>query len=222
MTPPGAALRSVLRRVRDLLRRRARQRVMRLGARRLRPLRVVLGAGGLSAPGWLATDIDTLDIVRARDWRRVFGGSSIDVALAEHVWEHLTPEEAMLAASNCFNALKIDGYLRAAVPDGLHPSADYIEQVRPGGCGCGAEDHHVLYTYSSFSRLFQQCGFEVTLLEHFDEDGRFTFRHWRPETGMVHRSCRFDERNEDDPHAYTSIVLDAVKRTEVPEVTRCR
>ena len=66
------------------------------------PLRIVVGAGGLFDPGWIPTDVDVLDILDEAHWRRLFRENSIDAILAEHVWEHLTAEQGLLAARNCY------------------------------------------------------------------------------------------------------------------------
>jgi hypothetical protein len=53
--------------------------------RQASPLRIVVGAGGLFDPGWIPTDVDVLDILDERHWRRLFRENSIDAILAEHV-----------------------------------------------------------------------------------------------------------------------------------------
>lgn len=37
--------------------------------------------------------------------------------LAEHVWEHMTKEEGIMAAKHCYEFLQDGGYIRVAVPD---------------------------------------------------------------------------------------------------------
>jgi predicted SAM-dependent methyltransferase len=188
------------------------------GRRRLKQLhressrRIVFGAAGVYPHGWIPTDADFLDLLRPQDWSRCLQEGSLDAILAEHVWEHLHPEHAVAAARQCYRYLRPGGYLRAAVPDGLHPDPTYIETVAPGGSGAGAEDHRVLYTYATFASIFEKSGFTVNLLEHFDEEGRFHSVDWDPAEGMIHRSRRFDEPNgEGRELAYTSIILDASK-----------
>jgi predicted SAM-dependent methyltransferase len=175
------------------------------------PLRIVVGAGGLFDPGWIATDVDVLDILDVAQWRRLFAENSIDAILAEHVWEHLTAEQGLLAAENCFRFLRPGGYLRAAVPDGNHPDPAYREWVRPGGSGAGADDHKLLYNHESFGRLFAKAGFQVEPIEYFDADGEFHAVDWDPALGKIERSQRFDERNRDGQLAYTSVIVDARK-----------
>lgn len=173
--------------------------------------RIVIGASGVEYPGWLSTDRAQIDVARrecfARHWRR----NSRWAFLAEHVWEHLEPNDAKLAAENCFEFLRPGGRLRIAVPDGLHPDPDYQERVRPGGLGAGAMDHKVLYTFMTLKELLEAAGFEVEMLEYWDETRTFNFREWSSDDGYIRRSCRFDPRNQGGSLAYTSLIVDARK-----------
>jgi predicted SAM-dependent methyltransferase len=175
------------------------------------PRRIVIGASATFDPGWIPTEIEALNVLRAADWARFFEPDSIDALLAEHVWEHLTPEEALLGAQLCHRYLKPGGYLRIAVPDGNNPDPEYIEYVKVGGKGAGADDHKVLYNHRSARALFERAGFEVRLYEYFDDAGKFQYKEWSPEDGMIHRSKSFDKRNRGGKLGYTSIILDAVK-----------
>ena len=178
---------------------------------RRRRLRIVIGAGGIYDRGWIATDIEDLNLLKAEHWQRLFKPSSIDALLAEHVWEHLSEEDGYKAARQCYEYLKPGGRLRVAVPDGFHPDPKYIDHVKPGGCGPGAHDHKVLYNYLTFSRIFEEAGFRVEPLEYFDANGLFNFVNWQPEDGKIHRSRGFDDRNVVRPLSYTSLILDAWK-----------
>jgi predicted SAM-dependent methyltransferase len=186
-------------------------RRLRAIVRRADPLRIVLGASGIHDAGWIPTEIGVLDILKVKQWSRVFAHNSIDAILAEHVWEHLTPEQGLLAARNCLRFLKPGGYLRVAVPDGFHPDPNYIDWVRVGGSGAGADDHKVLYNCQTFRGLFQDAGFEVELLEYFNPAGVFHASTWGPAAGKIYRSQRFDERNQNGALNYTSIIVDARK-----------
>ncbi len=174
-------------------------------------LRVVIGASGIFESGWIPTDIDQLNILQKGDWEAFFIPNSIDALLAEHVWEHLTLEEGTLGSRHCFYYLKPGGYLRIAVPDGNHPDPDYIEYVRPGGVGAGADDHKILYTIEILSSLLEKIGFMVQPLEYFDTSGEFHFTNWTPESGMIHRSSRYDSRNTNGSLKMTSLIIDAIK-----------
>lgn len=174
-------------------------------------VKIVLGSGGTGFEGWVSTDRCVLDVLDERDWSRYFAEGSIGRLLAEHVWEHFTPEQARRAAVLCRRYLKVGGCLRIAVPDGFHPSSAYIESVKPGGDGAGAEDHKVLYTYKSLSDLLLQAGFSVRLIEYFDENREFHRRPMRDEDGYISRSSLHDERNAGGELSYTSLIIDAMK-----------
>jgi predicted SAM-dependent methyltransferase len=196
------------------LRRAARHRrsLRELGALMQRqPQRIIVGAAATGMEGWVATDRDCIDLLDARSWLRHMSEGALDAVFAEHVWEHLTEAQGRKAARVCARFLRPGGYLRVAVPDGHHPDADYIRQVRPGGTGDGADDHRVLYTADSFAALFQEAGLKVRLYEYFDADGRFHFEPFDPALGVVRRSRRYDPRNSGERLGYTSVVLDAVK-----------
>jgi predicted SAM-dependent methyltransferase len=195
-----------------LKRLKGRYRMLRFWWRtRATPLRLVIGASGIYDDGWVPSDIGYLDLLNAKHWETFFNVASIDAMLAEHVWEHLTPEEGLVAAKCCYKYLKPGGYLRVAVPDGYHPDPAYIAYVRPGGSGPGADDHKILYNYVTFAELFEQAGFCVTPLEYFDVQGVFRRKEWREEDGRIIRSSRFDTRNREGGLNYTSIILDARK-----------
>ena len=73
------------------------------------PLRVILGAGPTQHRGWISTDIDSLNLAKAEEWTAIFRSRRIDILMAEHVWEHLSPDEARTASRNCFHFLKAGG-----------------------------------------------------------------------------------------------------------------
>lgn len=183
--------------------------------------RIVIGADRRFDPGWIPTQGDFLNLVKPADWERFFEPDSIEAMLAEHVWEHLTPEEGLAAAQTCFKYLKPGGYLRIAVPDGLHPDHAYLEVVKPGAQI--ENGHKVLYTYKTLKEVFEKAGFRVRLYEYFDEAGTFRYQNWDEKGGSIWRSIRSDPRNAngkltsvhpgslDDYLAYSSIVLDATK-----------
>lgn len=176
------------------------------------PLRIVVGAGGVCQKGWIPTEIEQVNLLDTRSWDKYFTINSIDAILAEHVWEHLTEQEALEAARNCFKYLKSLGYIRIAVPDGFMPSIDYIDYVKPGGTGAGSDDHKVLYNYATFSKIFEAAGFEIELLEYYDEKGNFHYKEWNPDKGLITRSSKYDERNRQGRLNYTSIIMDARKK----------
>ena len=187
------------------------RRVLRRALRNQPVKKVILGAAQTHFPGWVSTNYPIVDITHPESMSRHFKPGVVRAFLAEHVWEHLTHEQAKAACRNCYEALAPGGYLRIAVPDGLHPDPAYIEQIRPGGSGSGADDHKVLYTYKTLSTLLESVSFEIRLLEYFDEDGKFHYSEWSPDDGMIARSSRFDQRNTIKPNVYTSLIVDALK-----------
>jgi predicted SAM-dependent methyltransferase len=175
------------------------------------PVRIVIGASDIFENGWIPTDIEYLNLLIPDHWQKTFQRNSIDAILAEHVWEHLTIDDGLVAARQCYEYLKPGGYLRVAVPDGFHPNPKYINYVKVGGTGLGAQDHKVLFTYETLRDVFSRAGFRVELLEYFDSDGKFHSVNWDPRAGRIRRSQRFDERNVNGELQYTSIILDAYK-----------
>jgi predicted SAM-dependent methyltransferase len=188
--------------------RRRLQREIRAGA----PLRLVIGSGNIGQAGWIRTDIEYLNLLQRRDWQRYFLPDMIAAILAEHVWEHLSAEDGLVAARTCYEYLRPGGYLRIAVPDGHHPDPEYIQRVRPGGTGPGAHDHKVLYTVETLGQLLVSAGFDVRPLEYFDAEGRFCAQAWDPDDGLIRRSQKFDARNHDGKLRYTSLIIDAHKK----------
>lgn len=174
-------------------------------------LKVVIGASGKYSEDWIPAEIDYFNILNIKHWEFFFNDASIDALLAEHVWEHLTLDEGMVAAKYCYKHLKPGGYIRLAVPDGYHKDDDYIKRVKPGGIGKGSDDHKVLYNFESFSNLFKEAGFNVYLLEYFDMEGEFHAVNWDDKKGRIQRSAKYDERNKNGNLIYTSVIIDAYK-----------
>jgi len=195
--------------MRDLLRRlvpeagkSARRRASALAGRLRRRLaiaracshsnciRIVLGAGLTDDPGWIATDQDALDVCRYRDFRNLMHPGTADAFLAEHLFEHLTPEAAVEAFRNCYRFLAPGGRLRIAVPDGNRRDGAYVREVEPPKDG-----HRQLYTVDSLSEQLTTVGFKVQPLEWVDGNGTFHFRDWSPADGRIRRSIRFDAQD---------------------------
>lgn len=219
MTSTLATIRAALWQVRHAPRlRRQRRKLQALAAAHRR--KIVIGSSGTAFADWVSTDREVIDLTREGTWSEYFPADSLDAILAEHVWEHLTPDQAIQAARTCFRFLRPGGYLRAAVPDGFHPDPEYVAGVKPGGTGSGAYDHKVLYNHETFRDLFASVGFEVRLHEYFDSNGQFHFADWNPCDGMIQRSKRYDSRNVGGRLVYTSVILDAVKPGRVHDAAR--
>lgn len=178
-------------------------------------LRVVVGAGEYNNnPGWIQTQETELNLFKRDDWERRFVLNTVDAILVEHVWEHLTYEEGRQAATICFDYLRPGGYVRCAVPDGLFPNADYQSGVQVGGPGPidhPAASHKIVHTYRSLTKMFEEAGFQVELLEWCDEEGQFHYEDWDESNGFIYRSKRFDHRNQDGRLGFVSLIIDAIK-----------
>ena len=129
-------------------------------------LKIIIGSSSTRYEGWIPTDINTLNVTIFDNWKFFFDINSLDCILAEHVFEHLTHEEAIIACDNCNKFLKKGGNLRIAVPDGYFPNKDYIEAVKPGGSGAGAKDHKLLYNFKSIQNIFDTKLFDFKLIEY--------------------------------------------------------
>ena len=175
------------------------------------PLKIVIGSSGIYQKNWIPSEAHFLNLLEESTWKKYFDINQISNMLAEHVWEHLTLEEGKIAAAMCFKYMKKGGRLRVAVPDGFHKDPQYIDYVKPGGYGAGADDHKVLYNFKTFSSIFEECGFKTELLEYFDEKNNFHAKNWNIDDGFVHRSIKHDERNISGEPVYTSLIIDAIK-----------
>jgi predicted SAM-dependent methyltransferase len=178
-------------------------------------IRVVIGAGEYSNnPTWMQTQEKDLNLLNQGNWADLFSQNSIKAILAEHVWEHLTYEEGVQAARNCYTYLKSGGYVRCAVPDGNFPDEEYQQMVQVGGPGPDdhpAASHKIVHTYQTVTKMFEEAGFEVRLLEYCNDAGEFVFNEWDEKDGYIYRSKRFDHRNSNGELGFVSLIVDAIK-----------
>lgn len=185
-----------------------RQKVRKLQANQ-KMIKVVIGSGPTNYDGWLITDLPYLNALDLSHWDTVFEPNSIDRLLAEHVIEHWTIEEFAQFLRIIRPFLSSQGLIRLAVPDGFHPDPAYIDYVKPGGSGAGAEDHKYLHTYKSMAQVLGQAQYVFNFLEYFDEQGQFHYQSWQESDGFIHRSAYHDQRNKEKPLTYTSLIVDA-------------
>ena len=179
-----------------------------------KPVRIIIGAGDQRWPGWIHTQKEELDLQNPEDWESSFHNRRADAFLCEHVWEHMTKDEGIIAAKTCFQWLRPGGYLRCAVPDANFPDREYQLSARVGGPGPKdhpAADHKIIYDYILFSDVFKHAGFDVDLLEYCDEKGRFHYNQWSPVDGPIYRSLRSDHRNQESDIKSVSLIIDAIK-----------
>lgn len=178
-------------------------------------MKIVIGAGKTEFDGWISTQEEELNLLNRADFERLFRAEKPTAFLAEHVWEHMTLSDGIIAAKNCYDYLAEGGYLRAAVPDRNFRNEWYQNMVKVGGNGDPnhpAFTHKIVYDYRTFADVFTQAGFEVELLEYCDEDGVFHYKYWDEADGRIGRSFRFDTRNSEEKLGMVSIILDARKK----------
>lgn len=174
------------------------------------PLNIIIGSEKTAYPNWLPTNIESLNLLEKGSFQNLFGEKKATKFLAEHVFEHISYANALIALKNCFEFMEKGGSIRIAVPDGFHPNKDYIDMVKPGGHGEGADDHKLLYDYHQLSKVLEDAGFRVQLLEYYNEHGQFHFIDWKSEDGHILRSRRFDKRFN-EPLGYSSLIIDGIK-----------
>ncbi|MFD1737898.1 class I SAM-dependent methyltransferase [Bacillus salitolerans] len=181
-------------------------------------LKVVIGTGEYNNnPTWLQTQETELDLLSRVHWEKRFRPNSLEAILAEHVWEHLSFDEGIEAARVCFEFLKPGGYVRCAVPDGYFPNEEYQISVQVGGPGPKnhpAASHKIVHNCKTLCSMFEEVGFNVTLLENCDENGTFHCIDWDETKGFIYRSKRFDHRNQNGHLGFISLIVDAIKPIE--------
>ena len=124
-------------------------------------MRIIIGAGEQSYPGWQATHKEDLDLTNESHWVERFSIQKADAFLCEHVWEHLTLEEGRAAARYVHRSLREGGFIRVAVPDRFFPDEEYQNTVQVGGPGPSdhpAADHKIVYDYKLLRQVFEDAG----------------------------------------------------------------
>lgn len=174
-------------------------------------INLIIGAGPTKYKGWFPTDIITLDVTNEDHFKKYFKKKKINKILAEHVLEHLTNDGLEVMIKNFFKYSDQNVNIRIAVPDGFHKDINYINIVKPGGIGEGADDHKNLFNYRSLSALFEKYGFKVSLIDYWDEEGEFHHNYSNDENGTILRSFLNDRRNEAGKANYTSLIIDFYK-----------
>jgi predicted SAM-dependent methyltransferase len=186
-------------------------------------MKIIVGAGNTNQEGWLSLQHQHLDIRNPFAWQQIFQPNSLEAILSEHVLEHLTLDEAAATAQNIRQMLQPNGYWRIAVPDGFHPSENYIDWVAPDSSGerllamfrdADEPNHKLLWNYKMLSQFLTDNGFGVVLREWFDELGYFHKAEWSELDGKIHRCAgsswsSFLSFITSAP--YTSLIVDAVK-----------
>lgn len=195
------------------------------------PKKVILGSADTIQKGWISTDSDYLDITKHFHWSRLFDEASIDNLVAEHVFEHIPLNKIKDCLKNIHKYLKLGGKLRFVVPDGNHPASYYREMTKPGGWGCGANDHKVFFTLELLEQIVNPLKYVLDPIEYFDSNGIFHKKSYLVEDGFIKRTAngyptykssekkafmesitpKLREQFIDNEFAYTSLFVDIIK-----------
>lgn len=175
---------------------------------RIKPRKIIVGSGGTRQRGFFSTEKTTLDITNKKDWEKLTNENSLEIILAEHVFEHLTLGQINKALKNCYIYLRPGGRIRIAVPDKNRRDAVYVKAVKPPNDG-----HRSYLNVSELTKILRRWKFNVIPLEYFNNRNVLVKKEWNPDLGFVKRSLRFDqqEKFKRNNYYYTSLIVDAVK-----------
>lgn len=177
-------------------------------------IKIILGAAETFQEGWYSTNENWLDIARADHWEKVFGKKPLVTrAVAEHVFEHLTYEEAQRALKHIYEHMPKGGRIRVAVPDGYNPNPEYIRHVGIAGIGDDAADHKQLLNVDVLTGLIASAGFTPVHIEGYTKSGTLIQNEYDPRDGFIKRSRRNHGENMpwSFPDADTSLIVDGIK-----------
>lgn len=169
-------------------------------------IKLNIGSGPVSYPGWINLDLPYFDLTQASSWKKVLGGFRFDSGLIEHVLEHLTVPQVSEGLSLARKYITPNGNLRIAVPDKNHPDPDYIAFLEPGGTGPGADDHKTFWNISSFTEVARNAGFDVEPIEYYTGDGKLITHPLEDDKGPIIRTAR--KPRPDELENYSSLILD--------------
>lgn len=65
-------------------------------------MKIIIGAEKTKLDGWISTQESELNILDEKDFEKALNSNKAQAFLAEHVWEHMSYEEGMIAARNCY------------------------------------------------------------------------------------------------------------------------
>lgn len=189
-------------------------------------LKIIVGAAETFQPGWYSTNEQWLDITKDSDWDAMFKGKPcLTHVVAEHVFEHLTYEEAGRALANIRRYLKDGGRVRIAVPDGYNPDPVYLKHVGINGIGDDAADHKQLLNVDTLSALLRDAGFKPAHIEGYAASGEGLVQNiYSAQDGFIMRSrSNTDEEKMKKwsfPDAETSLIVDGIKTAQEDNVKK--
>jgi len=150
-----------------------RRQIIRFPVFHNKPIKVILGAAMTYQKGWYSTNQEWLDIVVYDDWKSIFKNKRLLTnILAEHVFEHLTPDQMKTSLNFVVRHMKAGGIIRIAVPDGYNPDPEYIKHVDISGIGADAADHKQLLNWDTLKKYLIDAGLKPELKEGYLKSGK--------------------------------------------------
>ena len=183
------------------------------------PVPLSIDVGGVEFAGrkdnFIVTNINNhnFDILDVSSMKQFIKGRPVGKYMTEHVFEHLSYNDAKKGFQNMYATLIDGGRVRICVPDGYLPSVTYQEYIKVGN----AFEHKMVWTIDNLKPLLEKVGFEVVPLEYWNKNGteRYTGK-WDDKDGYLQRTSK--ERTDTyDNILHTSLSLDAFKTTTNPK-----
>lgn len=127
-------------------------------------LKIQFGCGGNKLEGFINHDSE-VDISKPLPYNT----STVDFILMEHVWEHITPAEALRCLDECKRVLNPGGVLRLCVPVLDRITADHARDIVLGHGHAGAYNIDLVVKFLAISGFRY---FEITPRDDIDS-------HWK-------------------------------------------
>lgn len=144
------------------------------------PLKLELGGGAYTKPGWISVDLRAKDGLTL-DLRQPlpFPDESVDEIFSEHFLEHLVyPTDLTQLLSECFRVLRVGGIFTAGVPDagrafkayaagaGAFYCDKYWPNVQPDSVHCPMDElNWLIYMDDSHHHMFDEENLKLRLAE---------------------------------------------------------
>lgn len=131
-----------------------------------------LGLVDTNLPEYISTDQDELDLINRYDITKYIPQASILNILANHVMEHIYPEEIWNVFNNIFFMQKAGGYLVICVPDLLSPNSRHYKGMEEAILFQPKASHFIFFSLESITYLLSKIGYEVIPIYYHNEKGK--------------------------------------------------
>lgn len=128
---------------------------------------LILGSGhsfgynDQSFPDFISTDQDELDLINRFEISQYIPKESITTILANHVLEHIYPEEIVSVFINIHFMQKNNGTLIFCVPDINSYSSQYYNSKDEAIIFQPKASHYILYSYESLDNILHKIGYKT-------------------------------------------------------------